>query len=343
MSQLKAKGEPPDLEEYFKKAWAFLKGQRKAKNPITNRPERDASPWWWVAICIILLTVALVFSSAITVDQGQSLVVMRFSAYSHTDGPGLHFTIPFIDQRNVIDGSATQTVTDQGLIMTEDGNLVKTDVALNFVVSDAKTYVLNPNANTLLQQALQNATLLVVVNQHLSDLLNQSNWKNLGAAIQAALPTNTEFGVSIVGVQVNAIAVPDAVNAAFSKAMGAAQSEVTQMINQANSFAGSMQPLAQQKAESVLQYANAEQFTAVVNAQQDAAELSSLVPAYQANGGATLAYLPLLLQHNAADFKAVQNGGGSLGSGSSSQSAYLRWRESYNQNVADANKDDQDN
>ncbi len=343
MSQLKAQGEPPDLEEYFKKAWAFLKGQRKVKNPITNRPERDASPWWWVAICIILLTVTLVFSSAITVDQGQSVVVMRFSAYSHTDGPGLHFTIPFIDQRNVIDGSATQTVSDQGVMMTEDGNLVKADVALNFVVSDPKTYVLNADANTLLQQALQNASVMVILNQHLSDLLNQNNWKDLGAAIQAALPANTDVGVTVTGVQVNAIAVPDAVNATFSKLMGAAQSEVTQMINQANSFAGSMQPLAQQKAESVLQYANAEQFTAVVNAQEDAAELASLVPAYQSNGGATLAYLPLLLQHSAQDVQAIQHGRGALGSGSSSQSAYLRWRESYNQNVADANKDDQDN
>ncbi len=343
MSQLKAKGEPPDLEAYFKKAWAFLKGQRKAKNPITNRPERDASPWWWVAICVILLAVALIFSSAITVDQGQSLVVMRFSAYSHTDGPGLHFTIPFIDQRNVIDGLATQMVSNQGLMMTAEGNLVKTDVALNFVVSDPKTYVLNADANTLLQQALQNATVLVVLNQHLNDLLNQNNWKALGAVIQTALPSLSGEGVTVTGVQVSAIAVPDAVNATFSKVMGAAQSEVTQMISQANSFASSMQPLAQQKAESVLQYANAEQFTAVVNAQEDAAELASLVPAYQSNGGATLAYLPLLLQHSVRDLTAIQSGRGSLGSGSSSQSAYLRWRESYNQNVADANKDDQDN
>lgn len=344
LSQLKAKGEPPDLEEYFKKAWAFLKGQRKAKNPITNRPEQEASPWWWVTICVILLVVTLIFSSAITVDEGQSLVVIRFSAYSHTDGPGLHFTIPFIDQRNLIDGTATQTVNDQGVFLTEDGNLVKASVSLNFVVTDPKTYVLNSDVSTLLQQQLQNTTLLMILTQHLGDLLNQNNWKAMGGVIQSALPDLSAYGIKVTGAVVGAIAVPDAVNPTFSKAMGAAQSQVTQMVNNANSFASSMQPLAEQKAESVLLYANAEQFTAVVNAQQDAAELSSLMPAYQANAGTTLTYLPLLLQHNARDFKAAQSGLSTVGGGgASNQNAYLRWRESYNQNITDANQDEENN
>ena len=313
---------PPDLEEWFKKMGQSL--VPKKKSPLLNQPEqKESSVWWWVIIAFILCLVVLVFSSVVTVKPTEKLVVTRFGAFNSVDGPGLHWTIPLVDQRTLVDVTQVLTVSDQGLFLTQDKSLVKLSVTLNYQVTDPKTYLFYGPVSTLLQQQLAAATTQVLQNQTAVSLLSTHAWTNLNTQIQAALPTLALYGISLQGVTVNNVAVPDSLSQKFNAPITTAQNQVQQMIDTANQFAASIKPLAAQEAEQALRNANTEQFSILVHAQRDAADLQSLQAAYAVNPAVTTAYLPILLQRNSVTAALL---GSSQSQMSNQNSAYLRWQ-----------------
>ena len=317
---------PPDLEEWFKKmGQSFLP---KKKNPLLNQPEqKETSAWWWVIIVLILCLVMLVFSSVVTVKPTERLVVTRFGAFSYVDGPGLHWTIPLIDQRTLVDVTQVLTVSDQALFLTQDHSLVKVSVSLNYQVTDPQINLFYGPVSSVLQKQLAAATTQVLQNQNAVTLLSVHAWPDLNTQIQAALPSLTPYGITLQGVTVNNVGVPDTLSQSFSVPIIAAQNQVQQMLDTANQFAASIKPLAAQEAERALKNANTDQFAILVNAQRDAADLQALQAAYTVSPEVTTAYLPILLQRNSATASALSHGQMQM---SNQNAAYLRWQAGNN-------------
>jgi membrane protease subunit HflK len=312
---------PPDLEEWFKKLGRSFAARKK--NPFATGPDsKESSSWWWLGISLIIIAVVLVFSSVVTVAPTERMVIMRFGAFNAVEGPGLHWTIPLIDQRTVVDVDHVETLADSALLPTQDGSAVQVTVALNYVIDDPKAYLFYGAVPIILQKQLAAATLQVLAKQSAVSLLSTNTWPALSAQIEAALPDFTSYGVKIKGVDVSNISVPEALSASFNALILSAQNQSRQMVDQANQFAASIQPLGDAESAEVLQNANLQQFAIVVNAQRAAADLSSLQAAYAVNPGATLAYLPILLAQKNRVSTALE-GQQVMQSGQSA--AYLRW------------------
>ncbi len=332
---LNEKNGPPDLEEWFKKIGRSL--APKKKNPLINPPENQEGSWWWLLILVILLAVILVFSSVVTVKPDERLVVMRFGAFEQVEGPGLQWTLPLIDQRIIVNVNQIQTVSYTGTLLTEEGDLVKVAVNLNYRIADPRQFIFYGDLSSFLQAQLIQATTFSLLTQNLTPLLSAHSWPDLDQKIQAGLPSFAAQGIQIQGVQTTQISVPDALSQSFNASVATAQTQVKQLIDNANQFSATIQPLAAAEAATSLHEANTQQFNVLIHAEQDAAALSALQTPYGVNPGVTLAYLPLLMQAQTSPSLA------SLPINSASDAAYLRWHASYDQAAEEAQKDAENN
>ncbi|MCX7123004.1 MAG: SPFH domain-containing protein [Gammaproteobacteria bacterium] len=323
---------PPDLEEWFKKVGRSF--APKKKNPLSMGPEQnEASPWWWLFILIILCLVLLVFSSVVTVKPTEKMVITRFGALTAVEGPGLHWTIPLVDQRTIVDVTQVLSVSDQALLLTKEGDLVKTTVVLNYQVADPQKYLFYGPVTLLLQKQLAAALISVMQNQNAVSLLSVHAWPDLNTQIDAALPSLTAYGITLKGVSVNNVSVPDTMSQTFNATVQIAKNQVQKMMDSANQFAALIKPLSTQEASSTLQNSNAQQFSILVNAQRDASNLTALQTAYSENPAVTAAYLPILLQQNSRSAEAINQ---TQSQASNQNTAYLRWQAGNDAQVQEA-------
>ncbi len=309
-------------------------------NSFLSPSKKEASRGFWLGLMLALCAVAVVFSSVITVKPGEMLVVSRFGAFQAVYSPGLHWTLPFIESRTLIDTNLVNTANAAGTFLTKDGSVVQMKVGVGYTVSDPKIYVFQPNVNAVLAEKLRAAALQLALNHDLGSLLNQNNAQNFAAEVLTAFPAVSTEGVSLTGVSINSIAVPDRLSQNFNTALSAAQTKVNTAMNAANQFAASLTPLATASANLTLVSAQNQQFLTMIKAQKDAATLEALAPAYQMNPGATLAYLPLLLRAQGPSGGGNSSASGATNSGSANaQSAYARWHASNDQG-AQSNADE---
>lgn len=321
----------PDLDDFFKKLAPSFK--KKVKDPFQ---EDKSNVGWWTLTIVLLLLVLIGFSSMITVKSGEALIVTRFGAYYKTYNPGLHWTIPVIDQRTLVNLQETATASIQPQNLTEDGNLVNVSVNLAYQIIDPKAYLFSGSTEEAITADLSEATTAVISQSNFADLLNNANWKQVGSNIAGNLNDLSQYGIKVTGVQVQSVEVPNALTQDFSSAISAAETNVKQSLSDANTFAAALQPLGAQQAANALSYADAEKFATMVNATRDAAEVSSLVPAYQTDSEVTLAYLPLLLENNWHNVQAISAAGSSSGSQmNTNQASYLRWQSASQQQQAE--------
>lgn len=318
----------PDLDEFFKKLTPGFK--KKNQDPF----EPKKTNWsWWILISLVLVCVLALFSSIVTVNPGESLIITRFGAYYKTEGAGRHWLVPFADKRILINLNQTESVSYQGETVTEDGNLVNVNVSMAYQIQDPKKYLFGGNVQGALLAALSQASTAALLQNSFIDLLSSDNWKGVGLQINQNVGDLSKFGVKITGVEIQNIQVPNALSESFNKTISSAEAVVKQLIASANTFTQTLQPLAAQKASVAVAVANAKKFSVMVNANRDAAELSALIPAYQADGSAALAYLPLLLKSNVLKFtESPVSGSVNLVSQNNNSGAYLRWQSAIRQN-----------
>ncbi len=319
----------PDLDEFFKKLAPNFK--KKSADPFEPK---KSNLRWWIVTAVILLLVLIGFSSMVTVKPTENLVITRFGAYYKTDGAGLHWTIPIVDQRTIIDLSQVQTIAYEGQVLTMDGDLVNVSATMAYQIEDPKAYLFFGNVSGALQSVLSQAVTTTILQNNFADLLNNGNWKQLGTTVTSNVADLSSFGVKVTGVELQNIAVPPPLSESFNTVIANAQDQVKQLLADANTFAETLQPLAAQKASGSLAYADAEKFATMLNATRDAAEFNSFVPAYQADAAATLAYLPLLIENDWHNLQAIAGADGA--SPSDNQAAYLRWRTAANQSASEA-------
>ncbi len=330
------KGGLPDLDEFFKKITPTFR--KKKSDPLNTAPKKH-NILWWVFVAVLLILVLLGFSSVVTVQSDEAMVILRGGVYYKTEGPGMHFTIPLYDERTIINLKQENIVNYSGENLTLDGALVQVSANLAYQVTDPKTYLLTGSDQNALQGALSQAVTDIILQSHFSDLLTNSNWKQVGVNIQNNLTDVSQFGVKVTGVEVQSIQVPDALAGDFNSTIANAETQVKQLIQAANDFAAALQPLAAKKAATSLAYADAEKFATMVSATRDAAEFQSLIPAYQTDSATTIAYLPLLLANGWKNIQAIAAAdtkkSTTPGAGAN-QAAYLRWQGAAQQSQAEA-------
>lgn len=234
---------------------------------------------------IFLLATPLIlyalFSGCYSVAAHEQAVVLRFGKYLRTDGPGLHFKIPWIEQRFIVDQGerslrlphfssdvASRTGNQFNLDEQEDkliltGDLYAAVVEWNVFwrVSDPKDYLFNFDGDSGQAQRMINAVSRSVMHRAVGDysaeeLLTGKREEITQIALKELSDRLTEFGsgIAVTDLQMQRVTPPDRVKAAFDEVNASIQQR-DQLVNEAYRERNRLIPAAEAQRDRLVREA----------------------------------------------------------------------------------------
>src|SRR5690554_922064 len=142
---------PPDLDQlisdWTKKINQLLSRNKKGGGNNSggtggSSGQPGSAKGFWLAGIVILLGAGL-FNAFYTLDEQERGVVLRFGTFHKMEMPGLRFKVPLIDQVEKVNVTNLRSYSYQGLMLTEDDNIVDVAMTVQFLASDARAFALN--------------------------------------------------------------------------------------------------------------------------------------------------------------------------------------------------------
>jgi len=273
---------PPDLDEAFRKLQNNLSslfgggsGGGGTAKPL------NFNMIGLVGVALLILYFAL---GVYQVDEQEKGVVLRFGKAQPTIIlPGLHWNPPLIDQVLLENVTRVRSSAHDSEMLTEDENIVKVKMTVQYVISDIKKYKLNVrNPDQSLLQATESALRHVVGSTEMHQVLTEGR-EQLAYDVRDRIQTYMEdYGTGIQATQVNIeeTAPPDAVRAAFDDVIRAREDEV-RLRNEADAYANQVIPEARGEAQRLLEEAQGYKQTKIAQATGEAERFNKLYVEYK--------------------------------------------------------------
>ena len=227
-----------------------------------------------------LLLIYVIWSGVYTVREYERAVVLRFGKYHTEVGPGLHFKMPWIDQRilvdaserslrlpfgNVDDSNRGQQATidrnteEQSLILTGDLYAAVVEWTVIWRVTDPQQYVFSINEaqveDTIL--AVARSTMHRVVGDYSADeILTGKRNEIASAALDEMIGQLNSYncGVSVVDLQLQRVTPPERVRPAFDDVNASIQQR-DKLVNEARRERNKMIPTAMANSDKLIREA----------------------------------------------------------------------------------------
>ena len=277
---------PPDLDEAFKKLQNNLGkmfggggqsggGQSSGGNPVSK------SILW-----LALVGAAVVYGmmGVYTLDEQERGVVLRLG--TATDSilmPGLSWQPPLIDKVIIHNVSRVRSHPQQAEMLTEDENIVKVKLTVQYVIDDVKAFALNVKSpEQSLYQSTESAVRHVVGSTEMDRVLTEGR-AIMGTEIKTRIQdymNDYGTGIAVTQVNIDETAPPDAVREAFDEVIRAREDEV-RVRNEANAYANKVIPEARGEAQRYLEEAEAYRRQVVAEARGESERFSKLLVEYQ--------------------------------------------------------------
>jgi len=229
-----------------------------------------------------MLVVYLVMAGTFSVAAHEQAVVLRFGKYLRTDGPGLHFKTPWIDQRFIVDQGerslrlphsevdrpGSNPNVSRGIDEQEDkliltGDLYAAVVEWNVFwrVTEPKDYLFNFDGDagkiTNVIVAVSRSVMHRAVGDYSAEeLLTGKREEITQLALNELSERLTEFGsgVSITDLQMQRVTPPDRVKAAFDDVNASIQQR-DQLVNEAYRERNQLIPSAEAQRDRLVREA----------------------------------------------------------------------------------------
>ncbi len=252
-----------------------------AKNNFSNfEPLAGKSPMQLASMAVLIFGVLvlayLVFSAAYVVDAHQQAVVLRFGKYHSTQAPGLHFKIPAIDERVLVDmnemsmrlggqddtsqeWSSNDSSRDPSLILT--GDLYAAVVEWNVIwqVTEPEKYIFSFNEDHIRQAlvAVARSSMHRIVGDYSADETLTGKREEIALAaldeMREALKT-FDAGIEINTLQLQRVTPPEAVKPSFDQVNASIQLK-GQLILEATRERNSLLPMARASSDKLVREA----------------------------------------------------------------------------------------
>ncbi|RHW75692.1 FtsH protease activity modulator HflK [Colwellia sp. RSH04] len=277
---------PPDLDELLndlgKKVTGIFGG--KSSNGGSNSGSGKSFSSIGLSIILIIGLVVYAFSGFYTIKEAEKGIVLRFGKYAGTVDPGINFKWTFIDRVIPVDMQSTRDLPASGFMLTQDENVVRVDMQIQYRVVDARNYVFSvTNADDSLSQSLDSALRYVVGHAKMDDILTsgreqirQSVWQELEKIIE-----RYNLGLIIVDVNFKDARPPNEVKDAFDDAIAAQEDEI-RFIREAEAYARGIEPRARGRVKRMEQEAIAYKEQTLLDAEGEVARFEKILPEYQA-------------------------------------------------------------
>jgi len=279
---------PPDLDELLndlgKKVTGIFGGKGSGKSSGGSSASGKNFSSIGISLLLIIAIVVYAFSGFYTIKEAEKGIVLRFGQYSGTVDPGINWKWTFIDRIIPVDMQSTRDLPASGFMLTQDENVVRVDMQIQYRVMDARNYIFSvTNADDSLSQSLDSALRYVVGHSSMDDILTsgreqirQSVWKELEKIIE---PYN--LGLIIVDVNFKDARPPNEVKDAFDDAISAQEDEV-RFLREAEAYARGIEPIARGRVKRMEQEALAYKGRIVLEAEGEVARFAKILPEYQA-------------------------------------------------------------
>ncbi|WP_067865944.1 FtsH protease activity modulator HflK [Neptuniibacter marinus] len=278
---------PPDLDEALRKLQDKLSGifggsgKRSTGNGGgSSTPSGGAGLFWIIALIAIVIWAGM---GVYTVDQQERGVVLRLGKYNDTVGPGLQWNPPLIDLVEKVNVTRVRTRDHRALMLTKDENIVDVEMTVQYVITDAKGFVLtvrDPEAS--LSNAAESALRHVVGSTNMHSILTQGR-EQLSIQVQERLQgymADYGTGLRISKVNIKEAKAPNQVQDAFDDVIKAREDE-QRVKNEAESYANGIIPEARGQAQRVLEEASAYKEQVVARSEGDAKRFTALLTEYE--------------------------------------------------------------
>jgi membrane protease subunit HflK len=233
---------------------------------------------------IILAIVGWALSGVYTLDEKERGVVLRLGKVNDEILlPGLHWNPPIVDQVMFESVTDVKSIQHNSEMLTEDENIVKVNMQVQYVVSDVKEYLLRvSNPVQSLYQSTESALRHEVGSAVMNDVLT-SGRAELGIKVKDRIQTYMNrytTGIEVTQVVIDETAPPDAVRAAFDDVIKAREDEVREK-NEATAYANQVVPEARGEAQRLVEQALGYKERVIARARGEAARFNALYAEYE--------------------------------------------------------------
>lgn len=289
---------PPDLDELLKDLG------NKFGGIFGNKPGSGGSKKSFsgigASILIIFAVLAWGVSGFYTIKEAQQGVVLQFGEFNGLVEPGIHWQPTFIEQVIPVDVQTTRNLSAEGFMLTEDENVVKVQMQVQYRIVNARNYLFSvTNADSSLEHAFDSAIRYVVGHSKMDGVLTQgreqvrqSVWAELEKVIEPY-----DLGIIVSDVNFKDARPPEQVKDAFDDAIAAKEDE-ERFVLDAEAYALSIEPRARGSVKAMEQEALAYKEQIVLAAEGEVAKFEKLLPEYQAAPKVTRQRLYLTAMEN---------------------------------------------
>ena len=268
----------PDLDKvlrnFLQKLSALLGGRR---------PGGDVGGLG-ISLVLMVAVVAWVISGFYTIREAERGVVLRFGKFYQSVEPGLRWKATFIDQVIPVDVESVRSLPAAGFVLTQDQNVVRVEMDVQYRVSDARKYLFSvTNADDSLSQATDSALRYVVGHTTMDEVLTrgrekvrQDTWQELEKTIEPY-----DMGITVVDVNFLPARPPEEVKDAFDDAISAQEDE-ERFIREAEAYAREVEPKARGQVKRLEEEAQGYKQQIVLKATGEVARFNEMLPQYLA-------------------------------------------------------------
>ncbi|XEC93479.1 FtsH protease activity modulator HflK [Paenibacillus tarimensis] len=279
---------------------------------------------------IIALLLIIGWTTFYTVKEHEQAAILTFGKYTTTEETaGLHFKLPYpIQQVVIVPANLTQKmqigyreqngqtvqVEEEALMITGDENLVSADAVVEWRVANLRDFLYNiDDPEEFLRNSASAAIRSVIGSTNLDYAITdgktviQSEVKKRLEDLQLVYNT----GIKIEDLKFQDIEPPEGkVQTAFKEVTNAREEKNTK-INQAQKYVNDRLPKARGEAQALIEQAEAEKHSRIVNAQGDVAKFNAVYNEYVKNPDITSSRLILeTLERTLPNAKVIITDGG---------------------------------
>jgi membrane protease subunit HflK len=235
-----------------------------------------------LATFLVVLFAVWLGSGLYRVDAQERAVILRFGKYVETSGPGYNWHMPWpIETSNIVNVSQVYSIADDASMLTADTNLVEVRSAVQYTQPDPIKFLFRVrNVEETLNQVCESA-MREAVGQSSLDKALAFDPSITDRALVLMQRTLESYGldIHIVGVKLNEVGVPEAVQDAQRDAIKA-DKDRQRYQQEAEIYRNDVLPRARGAAAKELQDAEAYKLQVIALAEGETARFNQVLGQY---------------------------------------------------------------
>jgi membrane protease subunit HflK len=276
---------PPDLDEAFKKLKDNLGGMFGGGSSSGGSTGGGMLTSSVLGVLGAVAAIGYGLMGIYTLDEQERGVVLRFGQVQEAVVlPGLSWYPPIIDKVLIHNVSRVRSHPHDSEMLTEDENIVKVKLTVQYVIDDVVAYALEVrDPEKSLHQSTESAVRHVVGSTEMDEVLTEGR-AVMGDEIKTRIQDYMAAygtGIAVTQVNVDETAPPDAVREAFDEVIRAREDEV-RVRNEADAYANQVIPEARGEAQRYLEEAEGYRQRVVAQSVGEASRFSKLYVEYKA-------------------------------------------------------------